>query len=213
MSDNMLGRIVRKLAQLPAEMFGSLFDLLEKLSGSSGRMWLFALNKFLRGEQPWGIPPTFTITTNGRSGEQCITDLKKNSFSLEGAAWQLLSDKDFVTTNGVTYKLALIMGDEFIDIGRTDKNIRTEAYQRGYVDPPVELGAYLREMYADEDLEKMGLWSLILMHKPILNSLGGLFILGISRARAGRLLCAFKGHTACHWDRNNGFVFLVPTSN
>ena len=51
MSNNdMLGAVVRELVELPAEMFGVLLDLLERLLGQNGVEWLEKLKQFLRGE-------------------------------------------------------------------------------------------------------------------------------------------------------------------
>lgn len=153
------------------------------------------------------------ITTNGRSGEQCITDLEKNGNRVGDYAKQLLRNEKFVATNGVTYTLAMITGDEFEDADRTNENIRAEAYKRGYVDPSVELGPYLREMFSDEDLKKMGLWALILMHEPIAASDGDLGMLGVDRRGLGRWLGTYGGNPDIGWNREIGFMFLVPASS
>ncbi len=153
------------------------------------------------------------ITTNGRSGEQCIINLEKNGNRVGDYAKQLLRNQKFVATNGITYTLAMIMGDEFEDADRTNQNIRAEAYKRGYVDPSVELGPYLREMFSDEDLKKMGLWALILMHEPISDSVGDLDLLGVDRVGNGRWLGAYLGDPGSRWHREFAFMFLVPASS
>ncbi|RJO59777.1 hypothetical protein C4546_00410 [Candidatus Parcubacteria bacterium] len=207
MPEGMLGNLSLSEIQGPRK------DLEEKLAGPNGKMWLNALKKMLRGQQPWGIPPTFDVTTNGRSGEQCIADLEKNNFRVGDYAKQLLRNVKFVATNGTTYKLAVIMGDEFEDDDRTNKNIREVAHARGLADPTVELGPYLREMFSDEDLKKMDLWALILVHEPITDSDGGLNMLGVDRNDDGRWLVACGGNPDFRWDREIGFVFLVPASS
>ncbi len=153
------------------------------------------------------------VTTNGRGGEEWITYLEGKSYRVGDYAKQLLRDKKFVATNGTMYTLAIIMGDEFEDSDRTNQNIRAEAYKRGYLDPSVELGPYLREMFSDEDLKKMGLWALILMHEPIPGSDGDLYMLGVLRDYRGRWLDAYNGNPGSGWDREIGFVFLVPASS
>ena len=50
MSKDMLGQIVRKLVDVPAEAHGTLIDLLEKLAGPEGKDWLVALKQLLRKE-------------------------------------------------------------------------------------------------------------------------------------------------------------------
>lgn len=52
MLTDMLGRIVQKLARLPEEKLGPLFDLLEKLLGRDGDQWFVAFKLFLRKEIP-----------------------------------------------------------------------------------------------------------------------------------------------------------------
>ncbi|PIS41049.1 MAG: hypothetical protein COT26_00075 [Candidatus Kerfeldbacteria bacterium CG08_land_8_20_14_0_20_43_14] len=153
------------------------------------------------------------VTTNGRSGEQCIADLESKHYRVGDYAKQLLRNAKFVATNGVTYTLAIIMGDEFEDANRTNQNIREVAHARGYPDPTVELGPYLREMFSDEDLKKMGLWALIVMHEPISDSDGDLFVLGVYRDGRGRWLSAYHGGPGIRWLRGVGFMFLVPASS
>jgi hypothetical protein len=153
------------------------------------------------------------VTTNGRTGEQWIAHLEKQKYQVGNYAKQLLRNTKFVATNGITYTLAMIMGDEFEDADRTNENIRTEAYKRGYVDPSVEVAPYLREMFSDEDLKKMGLWALILMHEPIADSDGNLSLLGVYRGDDGRWLNACHGHPDNRWNRDIGFLFLVPAGS
>ncbi|MFA6587535.1 MAG: hypothetical protein WCT08_00530 [Patescibacteria group bacterium] len=153
------------------------------------------------------------VTTNGRGGEEWITHLEEKRYRVGDWAKQLLRNKKFVATNGKTYTLAIIMGDEFKDNERTNKNIRETAHARGYLDPSVELGPYLREMFSDEDLKKMGLWALILMHEPIADSVGDLYMLGVDRFDVGRWLNTYHGNPDDRWHREIGFMFLVPVSS
>src|SRR3990167_11262623 len=97
MTENMLGRIVQKLVQVPAETLGPLYDLLEKLIGSKSKMWLRALNRFLRKENPWGVPKTFEVITKNQTG---IAYLSGRKCRLRGDAMELLCSKEFVTTSG-----------------------------------------------------------------------------------------------------------------
>ncbi|OGY58248.1 MAG: hypothetical protein A3H67_03970 [Candidatus Buchananbacteria bacterium RIFCSPLOWO2_02_FULL_46_11b] len=213
MSEDMLGQVVRKLAQLPTAMLGMLFDLLNKITGPKGTMWLRRLKRFLRGENPFGVPKTFEVTTDGRIGEQLVADIEAQGDHVGDIAKQLIHGKKFVATNGITYKLALIMGDEFKDDDRITSNIRAEAAKHGYVDPPMELALYVREMFSDEDLEQIGLWALIIMHEAVADSDGNLSLLGLDRDVGGRSLSAFNVSPDDEWDRGFGFLFLVPASN
>ena len=50
---DMLGTLVRRVANLPLEMLGTICDLIEKLASESGQQWLTELKKFLRKENCW----------------------------------------------------------------------------------------------------------------------------------------------------------------
>ena len=50
---DMLGTVVRLLVAIPTEWLGTIHDLLEKLSGESGKEWLAQLKLFLRKEACW----------------------------------------------------------------------------------------------------------------------------------------------------------------
>lgn len=55
MSNNdMLGKLVKLIIGLPAEVIGTLYDLVEKLRGKEGGVWLTGLKRFLRKENSWG---------------------------------------------------------------------------------------------------------------------------------------------------------------
>ena len=211
--NEMLGRVVLMIVGLPVEILGTLCDLLEKLGGKRRVMWWRRLKRFLRGENPFGVPKTFEVTTDGRSGEQLTVDIEAQGDRVGNVAKQLIHGKKFVATNGITYKLALIMADELEDDDRITSNIRAEAARRGYVDPPMELALYVREMFSDEDLEQIGLWALIIMHEVVTDSHGHLRLLGLYRYVGGRRLHAFDVSPDDEWDRDYGFLFLVPVSN
>ena len=53
MSNDMLGTLVRGIVGLPVQMIGTLYDLVKKLGGEEGWVWLCALKWFLRKENPW----------------------------------------------------------------------------------------------------------------------------------------------------------------
>lgn len=204
MSDNdMLGVALR-------DARGPLNTLLERLAGKEGSLWLRRLNQFNRSENPFMSPQIFEVTSNGLSGESWITRLKKARYQVGDYAAQLLSGKKFVATKGVTYRLAIIKGEEFEDSERVTENIRAEANRRGYVTPSAEHAPLLRECISDEEIEAMGLCWLIVMHEPIKGADGDPGLLGLNRRGGGRWLSAFWDDPGYRWNRGNGFVFLVP---
>ena len=56
---NMLGRLMELILTVPG-LWGTLVDLLEKLTGEARNLWIPALKKFLRKDNPW--PPSTIIT-------------------------------------------------------------------------------------------------------------------------------------------------------
>ncbi len=150
------------------------------------------------------------VTADGRTGEQFIGALTTANYNIGDYAKQVMRKPEFVTTNGVTYKLVVIKGDEFEDNDRITSKIREEAESRGYLTPPAEVAPLLRESVSDEDLEVMGLYALIVMHEPITASGGSPRVLGVDRIDEGRWLRACYGGADGGWSREDGFVFLVP---
>lgn len=51
MKEEILAKLMRKIAELPLEMLGTLYDLVEELSSETGQNWLVELRKFLGKEK------------------------------------------------------------------------------------------------------------------------------------------------------------------
>ena len=110
---------------------------------------------------------TLEVVTRGISGENWFTRLRTSGYNLGGFVEEMLCSKDFVTTNGTTFRLAIVGGDEYENNERREKTLKSEIIRCKYLVPPAEISPYLRELFSDEDLESMGLMSLVVMHKPI----------------------------------------------
>lgn len=202
---NMLGVTLR-------DARGPLNTLMERLTGRDGAMWLRRLNQFNRGKNPFDTPRIFEVTSNGLPGRAWITRLEKSLYKIGDHAKKLLQSVSFATTNGVTYRLTIIKGDEFKNNERLITNIRAEADQRGYLTPPVEVAPLLRELISDEELRRMGRLSIVVMHEPI--NLDGLWhLLGVNRSGGDQWLLAYdcsRDYNEYKWGSDLGFVFLVP---
>ncbi len=146
------------------------------------------------------------VVSDGLPVEQSITNLKTAGFDVWPEAKFIM--RSGVVTNGVTYRVGIINGDEFEDNVRTTENIRKEADRRRWTEPPAELARLLLEKLSDEDL-RMGLWLLMVMHKPIPDSDGNPRLLGLGRDGGGRKLDAYYGRPVDGWGRRCGFAFLV----
>ncbi len=150
------------------------------------------------------------VTSDGRTGEQSITSLEKARYNVGDYAKQVMRSDKFVTSNCVTYKVAVIKGEEFFDNDLITSKICAEAKKRGYLTSPAEVAPLLRKQVSDEYLKVMGLWRLIVMHEPIIDSGGRSRVLGLCRDGRGRWLHACHGHANRRWPCESGFVFLAP---
>jgi len=150
------------------------------------------------------------VVSDGLAAEQSIAELKAEGFNVWNEVKFLMRSSAYVVTNGVVYRVGIIKGDEFDDNVRTTENIRKEAARRRWIEPPAELARLLRKKVSDKELEKMGLWWLVVMHKPVPVSDGGPLLLGLSRGGDGRRLNAYDVKPGYRWDREDGFAFLLP---
>ncbi|MEX2436712.1 MAG: hypothetical protein WD471_00935 [Candidatus Paceibacterota bacterium] len=153
-----------------------------------------------------------TVTSNGKTGQQWIETLEKESFNVSDWAKNILQKDDFnnQVTEDVTYHPVLIKGDEFSDKERITKNIRAEAKRRGYITPPPELAPILRQSVSDEDIKNLDLNWLVVMHEPIIGFDGDPNLLDLDRVDGGHWLRARWGDPGARWVRGFGFVFLAP---
>jgi len=153
---------------------------------------------------------SFSVTSNGLSGKEWITRLESKGFHVGDYAKSLLRSDDFKPTNGVTTEIAILKGMFFEDDERITKNIRSEANRREWITPNAEIACLIREMFTDEEIEDMGLWAIIAMHKSIKDSDGNPNLLSVYRIDDGRWLDTTSGYPDDGWwDREYGFAFAV----
>lgn len=164
------------------------------------------------------ITPIFlpSVISNGRSGKEWISHFEANKYQVSNWTKNVLTinHKDgkliFVVTTGVVYKPVVIKGEEFSDEKRTTENVRKLAAKLKYITPPAELAMLIREAISDEEMAGMGLWGLVTMHEPIIDSGGDPSLLASLRGVGGRWLDAYYGGPAGRLVRQFGFVFLAP---
>ncbi len=149
------------------------------------------------------------VVSDGLNAEQSISKLETAGFNVWPEAKFIMRSADYVVTNGVVYHVGIIKGEEFNDDVRTTENIRKEADRRRWIEPPAELTRLLREKISDEELERMGLMWLVVMHKTIADSYGCPRLLGLHRHGIGRKLNALYVDPGDRWSREFGFAFLV----
>jgi hypothetical protein len=151
------------------------------------------------------LPPT-----DGTTGEEWITRLESKGFRIEDHVKSILRSKDFVPTNGVTNEIAVLRGMLFNDNNRATKDIRAKAGRRKFMTPNAEVACLIREMFTDKEIESMGFWWIVAMHKPIKDSVGDPRLISASRDDGSRRrLRAFSCKSGIEWNRLSGFAFVV----
>lgn len=173
------------------------------------------VKRFLRGELVIAEPTrswqekdgviTFSVTSDGTTGEAWITRLEAKGFRLSGYAKSVLRSQKFQPTNGATTQVAVLKGMLFNDNDRSTSTVRTEATRRNLEKPNAEVACLIREKFTDEEIEAMGLIWLVTMHEPI----EGTRILGMSRCVDGQWLDVFYHESDRPWNCATGFAFAV----
>ena len=206
--ENMLGRLVKAIADFSQETLGVLCDLAEKLSGNSRQEWLAELKKFLRKEQCWAGKAiiwqtwkTIRIGSHRNIGSLKV-GLKKAERQISGCADDILNK---ITLSGVEEDIELILvsvRDLGFKNGATCKEIFDRAFEMGLGLCPAEVGPQLALQYLDQPL---GEWLLIAM-EPISDSDGVLHLFLVVRVGDGLWLRTYYGNPDNFWDPGDRFV-------
>jgi hypothetical protein len=151
---------------------------------------------------------TFSVTSDGTTGEDWITRLESKGFRLSDRAKQVLCSPDFNSAPaGVTTKVAVLKGTLFEDDDRITQKIRAEADQRRLSKPNAEVACLIREKFTDKEIEAMGLWHIVAMHEPINDSDGDPYLLNVRHFDGGRGLVACSDGFVYGCDSGLGFAF------
>ncbi|OGY46538.1 MAG: hypothetical protein A3A24_03765 [Candidatus Buchananbacteria bacterium RIFCSPLOWO2_01_FULL_46_12] len=180
---------------------------------------------------------TFEITTHGQTGESLIAMIKeaqrvreekkeerrknpeasfiRGSFGDNGPdhhigenAELLLRHPEFMATDGVHHKLAILRGDQLQTGQRTNEHILMKAESFGCIDTPLGITPSIKEVFSDQTLRLMGLKALIVMHRPVF--IEGLpWRIGFGRDDSTLWLDACSAKPEIEWYSWYGFVFSL----
>jgi len=152
----------------------------------------------------------FSVTTNGKTGEKWIEYLERKKFDIDGYTKSVLRSSDFKPMKaGVTIKIVVLKGTLFVDGARTPGDICAKAEHRKLVKPNAEIACLIRDKFTDEEIEAMGLWTIVAMHDSIEVSDGYPRLLSIYRNSLGCELYRFCGNPGGRSNRRIGFAFAV----
>jgi hypothetical protein len=150
----------------------------------------------------------FSVTSQGTTGEAWIPRLECQRFFVEDDAKTVLLSKDFHPTNCVITKIAVLRWELFADDDLVTEKIRVEATRRKLKTPNAEVACLFREKFSDKDIEAMGLYRVVTMHKPIkINGYPGLLDVCSSYRYNGSLYAVSGDPHSDMWCRDQGFAF------
>jgi hypothetical protein len=190
-----------------AEVAGPLKDLAEKLGGKEGPIWLSALKKFLRKENPW---PSFSVWKTikvgmFRHGRDLCTFLKQKGFNL--TLW----------TPGFLNKIEMASAETEIDLvilsvadmgfsGADLASIYRRIEELDLESCSFEVAPCLRDQYR-EQLEGE---SLLVLSPLILDEMGATQLFSVYRDRLGLSLGTEYSSLKAVYRPNQRFVAVKP---
>ncbi|MFA7662751.1 MAG: hypothetical protein WCX88_02435 [Patescibacteria group bacterium] len=151
---------------------GQLDAIVEKLGGYEGALSFLRDETFVvEPERKWrekdGII-YLSVTSDGVTGIEWIRRLKKKGFNVCIPTEEVLSSSGFKPTSGVTTEVAILNSELFKDSNdRIVKDVRAFAAERKLEAPNAEVACLIREAFSDREIMAMGLWWVLVMHKPI----------------------------------------------
>jgi hypothetical protein len=151
----------------------------------------------------------FSLTSDGTTGPEWVERLEKKGFQVSEHAKRMLYSPAFEPTSGVATEIAVLKGVLFEDTNRISKTIRAEARKRKLTNPNAEVACLIRELLMHDELEAMGLWGIVVMHEPIMDSFRYPDLFRAIRVGVHRQLGSCDGGSEEGWRRDNGFAFVV----
>ncbi len=187
----------------------------------AGNVSLEALEVFLNANKSLVevVKPKWTVTaegmiaiagliSDGAAGPQALKSLQDLGFRVSDYAKSMLLSKDYKPSlAGTVHDVIVMRGADFNDSDRITKKIRAKAKKLGFLTPNAEVAYLLRINLSDDDLKAMGLWWIVVMHRPIEDPDGDPSLLSTNRDVDGQWLNGYYGKPDYEWNVYGGFAF------
>ncbi len=185
---------------------GPLADLLDKLDGNNGEVWLRGMKKFLRKENPWEKPETFMVIEIGthKDVKALRSALETSGERIGNWAGDILSKTKLAKSKQSLELVVMSVKELGFPEGAQYQDICKAADNQGLDLCPAEVGPQLRLQYRDQP---KGEWLVIAM-EPIKDSDGDADLFSVSRDSVGRWLHAYDGKPDIFWHAGDRFVFV-----
>lgn len=189
-----------------SDVRGPLTDLLEKLEGKDGEVWLRGLKKFLRKENPWEGPEIFRTIQIGTYKDvgSLRRALEESGTRIGTWAKDILNRTPLNKSEQSLDLMALSVKELGFPDGAQLQDIYKAANSQGLGFCPAEVGPQLCLQYLDQP---EGEWLMIAM-EAIKDSDGNPSLFNVERDSSGRWLYARYGDPAYFWDAGYRFVFV-----
>jgi hypothetical protein len=161
---------------------------------------------------------TFTVTGTGLTANEWVKRLEAKNHKLSDWARNILSKPDYDKKHrleaGKEYKFVLLFGAEIRnDSDRTTAKIKKRAVsefgKEAVTNLKGELVLLIREKFTNAELEEMGLWYIVVLHEPIVDSDGDPGVLYSRRCKDESWVGASYGNPGRQWRAGGAFAFLV----
>ncbi len=148
-----------------------------------------------------------TVFSQGE-GPEILAQKLLRSQQGDKAVSAVLGENAFVPTRGVIYTLGMLLGSHFPDdAGRITKNVRHEGLMtRGWSEPCLEAGALALCGIHRQEIERLGLWEIVPMHKTFPDERGFSYFL---KLLSSGQVCTSPDIPTGGWYPKTGFLFLI----
>lgn len=151
----------------------------------------------------------FSVTSKNFTGKEWVDHLKGKGFMVSGFAKRLILSECFKPTSGIKSEVVIVNGSLFEGEDRLTENIIKYARLKNLARPNPEVACLIREALSDEDIEAMGISWIMVMHEFLTDKTKDEGLLFTGRGDCGRLLGGFLARKNDHWNKDNGFAFVM----
>lgn len=172
------------------------------------------------GEDPLIVEPKWhhhgdiiccSVISHGRTGPEWLEHFEQREIFVCSETRKVLLSSLFVPTRGVRTDMAIFRSAAICSDGYCTT---IEAHEMGHsrgliIITEVETTCLLREKLSNEDLVKMELWWIAVMHIPVFVSDNGLISLCVERYGDKEWISAHGAKNFSPWNTEGGFAYKV----
>lgn len=197
----------------PLSLFDALKDLLEKLAGENGNLWLHGLYRFLRRENPWTslVDPFITIKIGTYKDTQSLRKALEDSGVIISEIADSIFDQIPLSESEKSLELVVLSVEDLgLSAGANTSQVYEAAKEQGFELCPAEVGPQLRLQYIDQpNGEFLQIAMEDITHTPIsfcVSNFGGNMVL------EDAFVDPFyhKYGASCSYEESDEFVFVKP---